>query len=460
VSVGYGMALIELLTRTGVVNFDDEVLRGDVEAGADDTDAREMTRLVYVLWQRWVRQGAVINHEALEDLVRRSESLFGEAEHLRSALDYLLLWAEAIRYSKAKDLAGPYHEVFTNGNHVAAIGRRIDAIGGELSTEYGALMFRALLASTSDRNAAASLFQAANAASPEFAKATLLDQFASTYFSTSELSTRADEVDERRRSLLGEFQLMSEPKQGDGEGTLFLFSCDPVYFAIYLPYWISLSQYLLDLDVSLHFVLVCEQREAAEILDRGRKVIESTTHLRGGDLDLLGEHLSFSQVEVPGYVKDRTTFYACARYLVARNLDRQFKGRVVILDIDMTVRSDPGVFLQRLREVSDLRLPIVIAGGLESLIPTRRYMAGTFPVPKGELGERVMQSLETYIYAGLSSAVSGTLDQNALAYVAEGMIREYGPDALIAVGKLGQPFVQLAPVKQMQEAGQRKLEVP
>lgn len=450
--------LIELLTREGAVSIDDNALRGGVEADAGGTEVREMTRLVYVLWQRWVRQGAAINHEALEILVRSSQSLPEEAEHLRSALDYLFLWAEAIRYSKAADLAGPYHEVFTNGDHVAAIGRRVDAMGDELSTEYGALMFRALLASTSDRDTAAGLFHAANAANPEFAKATLLDQFASTYFSTTELSARADEVDERRRALLSEFRLLSEPKQGDDGSTLLLFSCDPVYFAIYLPYWISLCQYMLDLDINLHFVLVCEQQEASEILDRGEQVIESTAHLRGGDLGLLSKHLSFSHVETPGYVKDRTTFYACARYLVAMNLDRRFKGRVVILDIDMTVRSDPAMFLQRLREVSDLRLPMTIASGLQSLIPARRYMAGTFPVPKGELGERVMSSLESYIYAGLSSEVSGTLDQNALAYVAEGMIGEYGHDALIAVGRLGQPFTQLAPVKQMQEAGQRKLE--
>lgn len=450
--------MIQLLTRADVASLDDEVLQGVVEAGADGADAREMTRLVYVVWQRWVRQGATVNRKVLEDLVRRCRSLPDGARHLRSALDYLLLWAETIGYSKAEDLAGRYPMIFTNGSHVAAIGRRIDALDGELNSEYGALMFRALLASTDDRDAAAGLFRAATAADPEFAEATLLDQFASTYFSTGELNERAEEVNERRRSLLGEFQLLCEPKQGNDESTLLLLSCDPVYFAIYLPYWASMCQYMLDLDVSLHFVLVCEQREAAEILDRGREVIESTTRLRGGDLDRLLRHLSFSQVEVPEYVKDRTTFYACVRYLVARSLNREFKGRVVILDIDMTVRSDLGEFLRRLREVSDLRLPIVIAGGLASLIPTRRYMAGTFPVPKGEMGERVMQSLEAYIYAGLSSEVSGTLDQNALAYVAEETIAEYGPDALIAVGGLGQPFVQLAPVKQMQEAGQRRLE--
>jgi hypothetical protein len=450
--------LIELLTRDDVVGIDDRILGNGPGNHVDCMDAREMTRLVYVLWQRWVRQDAEINHKALKDLVRRSGSLAGESRHLCCALDYLLLWAEAIGYARANDLKGRYHEIFGPTEHVTEIHKRLNAVGGELSTEYGLLMFDAMLASTSDRAAAASLFQAANAANPGFAKAALLDQFASTYFSSAELRARAEEIEERRRLLLDEFQLLSEPKRTGDEGTLFLFSCDPVFFAIYLPYWISLGQYLLEFDVSLHFVLACDDHDSDDLLDRGQGVIESTARLRGVDPDLLSSCLSFSRTQVPEYVKDRTTFYACARYLVARRMAERFNGRLLVLDVDMTLRSDPRVFFQHLERLPQGRLPMMIASGVATLIPTRRYMAGTFPVPEGELGEWVMQTLEAYVYAGLSSDVSGTLDQNALAYVAEETIGRHGPDALVSVGSLGQPFVQLAPVKQIQEAGQRKLE--
>lgn len=452
--------LIELLTRGDMVGPDVRMPRDGGEVGMVDVDVREMTRLVYVVWRRWARQGSAINREALKGLVRTSGSLPEGSKHLCCALDYLLLWGEAIEYSRANDLKGRYHEIFSHTDHVAAIRERLDAVGGELSTEYGPLMFSAMLASTSDRTAAAELFRAANVASPEFSRAALLDQFASTYFSSAELRAKAEEAEERRRSLLEGFQVLGEPEWDGDDGILLLFSCDPIFFAIYLPYWVSLSQYLLELDIYLHFVLVCDGQDADEILDKGQRVIESTARLRGCDPGLLSVHLSFSRVQVPSYVKDRTTFYACARYLVAGTIAGRFGGCVLVLDIDMTLRSDPEVFFQNLKRLPQPRLPIVIAGGMESLIPTRRYMAGTFPVPDGELGEWVMQSLEAYLYAGLSSAVSGTLDQNALAYVAEEMISRYGPDALVAIGSLGQPFVQLAPVKQMQEAGQHKLEAP
>jgi hypothetical protein len=222
---------------------------------------------------------------------------------------------------------------------------------------------------------------------------------------------------------------------------------------------VSVALHLCDHDIELHFVLVGDSAGVAELIERSADVARSVSRLRGGEAALAVDRMSFSRVAVPDHVRMPQTFHACSRYLLAGELRQRTDRSIVILDIDMMLRADPAPFLRGLRELAGSRLSTTMGGGgLASLIPARRHLAGTFPVPEGEMGEMVMQDLEDYIHLGLSSPISWTLDQNAIAYAVERAVSRHGPDIALSTHEIGVPFAQWASAKGLFVAEQRKLE--
>jgi glycosyltransferase involved in cell wall biosynthesis len=460
---GGGKATKEVVERlfdaltAGEAEAPEEILDLTTKDDADPVHLRHLTRFVFRAWAHLSRTPERADGKMLQALARRSASREGVSQHVRTALDYLSLWVEVTRYFEP--LRGVGHRViFAGDDHLVAIREKIEERGAELSTTYGRLMFEGMLMSIRDRSAAAELFRAARAEDPDFANAQRLDDFAATYFTAEEIGARHVELAERRTCVLESFEPLAEQVPGGKDDTLLLFSCDPTFLVIYFPYWASIAEYLKEDGVSMHFVVTGDTREGAGAIERALTLGNALSDLRRSDSFGLADSLSFSTVAVPGWVENPKTFYACARYLLARDVAKRFNGRVLVLDVDMVMRANPVDFLRRHGDALDACLPVVMSkAGMSSLIPARRYGAATFPVPRGELGDRAMRHIEDYMCAGLSCPISWTLDQNALNYAADRTVVEYGPDALLNIADSHRPFAQ-EPIRRLYETGQRRRE--
>jgi tetratricopeptide (TPR) repeat protein len=414
-----------------------------------DTDQNHVTHVAHFffhLWKRLQKGPGSVNAEALRSAARRSASMDISAD-VRTAIDYLVLWVEVVQYFAEHELwLTKYSDLATSDTHISGLRERLRCRGTELSTSYGSLMIEGMLASLRNRDTAATLFRAAKAENPDFAAAQLLDQSVNTYFTEGDLSRRASEIEERR----ADFQQSFEHLQGEiiphRERTLFLFSCDLAFFAAFFPYWVSAAEYLREQGICMHFVLICDHAEAIAAVERALDVAATVARLRGSAPARHSDGLSFSTAQLPQASSPKTV-YASARFLVARQLNAEIEGRIIILDIDMTMRDDPTKILSSLNNIPD-RLPVVMTSGMVTLAPARRYLAGKVLLPSGDLGETAMQHIESYIYAGLLNETSWMLDQNALAYAAERVEAAHGPDSIIDVENNLRSFGQ-APIRQL-----------
>lgn len=426
-----------------------------------DSEAEFLEHLAAFVMRSWKGlSGENVNRDGLQQAARSCAAATEVSRHVCTALDYLSLWVEVERYFDEHDLKRKrFSEIFTGDKHVVGINEVIDGHSEGLSTRYGLFMFKGMLASArGDRTVAADLFAEAARNEREFAHAQSLDLFAATYFTPEQVDGRRAGAAEQYGSLMEAFKLCADLEPGGVEDTLIVFSCDAKFFSVYFPYWASVIEYLRHHNVSLHFILVGEPNETRTVHERGVALAEAIAGLRGSDARRPSEGLSFSTVPVPPHVVDKTTFYACARYLFARKIRNQRNGEILLLDIDMTLQMDPSAFLGHLREEVDGRLPVVMGGGKSSLIPARRFMAGTFLVPGGELGDEALQHIEDYILSGLACPRSWTLDQMALAYAVERVVGTRGADTVMDIGIFRRPFAQ-QPINRLYEDGQRRLDL-
>ncbi len=448
--------LLNALTASGQIEAPDDLLTFARRDGSATDQLGDVSHFFYQVWDLMHRAPGSVNATTLRAVAQRSASIEEVSHHVRTALDYLLLWAEVDRYFAEHQLrSANYSEVRASHEHIRAVHTILKSCNSGLSTRYGSVMLEAMLTSMVDRNSAAGLFSAAREENPQFASAQLLDEFTATYFSAEEVAANARQIAARRAEFMEHFVLLEEPLLGDKASTVLLFSCDPVFFAAFFPYWASTAEYLRTQDISLHFTLVGDYSETVTSVEHGLAVATAVSRLRGFDPAALSDALSFSTVEVPEWVGNPTTVYACARYLLARELAGHVGSRVFVLDIDMVMRDDPAESLRRLGEIPDGHLPVVMTKGLAMLVPARRHLAGRVFLPNGEMGDRSLQHVEDYIYAGLSRSASWTLDQNALTYASEQIVATNGPESITDIAHHIRSFAQ-DPVRQLYREGQRR----
>jgi hypothetical protein len=417
----------------------DAILRA---ADGDPRCAPELARLVYVLVTRlWSAPGR-IDLAAVGELRERAEP----GSQVATALDVVSLWGVVDRYVARHDLRhADYPAVSAHGPAL------LDAVDAHPAAPdaHAKLMLRAMLTSAFDRPAAARLFAAARACGPAVGGAIGLHDGSATYFAPAQLAAAEGAIAGRRDALT---LVGAAPEAAGEDDTLLLFSCDPVFFAAYFPYWAFAAEYLKARRLHLHFILA--GGEPDRIVDRASAVLGGIADLRG--FSRHGANVSFSAAAVPDYVAEPRTFYACARYLFARRLAAGFGGRVVIADVDMALREDPAAFLANLRQPRlETRFSVVVSRGTASVMPWRRYMAGTLIVPRAEPGATAMRLLEDYILAGLDRQPSWTLDQNALTYTVERLVAAHGADVILDTRSLKRPFAQET-VRRLYESEQRR----
>lgn len=442
--------LLEGLTGTDSTDISEVALNS--VARMNDLD--RLSAFVFSAWAQ-MRKSREVNVSMLQSVARQLGAEEEAPRHIRSTFDYLLLWAEACRYFNQNRLRFATFKDLVDHDHAVALGKVVEACGPVLSTDYGRLMFEAMLASGTARSRAARLFQSARTDSPELASALDLDHFAATYFSADAIRARASESAERLAALTGDLRYIVEPAPREQHSIQLLFSCDAAFFKIYFPYWASVAAWLRQLDVQMHFVIAAEPSEATAVVESALELLNSLGRLRGTDPRKLRDSISFSGVAVPSWVPSPKTFYACARYLLAPEIGTRFAGRILIVDIDTRMTQDPTPFLQYLRDLSPGGTALVPARGISCLIPARRFMGSTFLVPHRAEGGDSMRHVTEYMCAGLTCKTSWTLDQNALNYMVDQVAASDGPGAVVDLGQIPRPFAQ-EPVRRFYRAGMRR----
>jgi hypothetical protein len=343
---------------------------------------------------------------------------------LRAAIDYLRLWTVASDYFQRHQLhRATALDIHGHADHARELTQLHDECAAGIATRYGPLIHEAMIRSIIDREAASRLARAALEEEPLLGQASRLDQWANTYFAGVDLVRSYDTINARRALLMDGFTLTTDAVAPSDTKTTLLFSCDPIFFAAFYPYWASTAEYLRSANMALHFVLVgTDARSLEGAIEQGVALSRATSRLRG--TAGAASNVTFSTLWVPDYVESQRTLYACARYLVARRVSALASTRVLVLDIDTIMVDDAAAIPLHCWE--DYAVCASMPMGLRVLIPTRRYLAGMFPVPTGALGEEAMQAVEDYIYLGLSQPNSWTLDQNALTYAAERITDRHG----------------------------------
>jgi hypothetical protein len=235
---------------------------------------------------------------------------------------------------------------------------------------------------------------------------------ASTYFDQATMEGEAGTVGERREAL--------PPKEEygsiglDGVRHLCLFSCEERFLRIYLPYWLSIAEYLKPLGFAYHVLITAPSSEAASMVEDAEASLRALAKLRDANPATFGDNISFSSVAVPSWCADERAYSACARYLYARELSERTGMRVIVQDIDLVVSFDPSPWFEA--------MPVdrIVLGSYSpdlSIDPWRKFSAGVFGLPHDEAAFELMRVIEDYLLEGLGQQASWYLDQNALAYL-------------------------------------------
>lgn len=125
---------------------------------------------------------------------------------------------------------------------------------------------------------------------------------------------------------------------------------------------------------------------------------------------------TFSYEARPLFIKDIRTYYACSRFLIAKDIMYKFKSNALIIDADLYIFDNLKSYVSNLEQY-DISLPFSKA--LHSLYPWRRIMAGSVFLKNNEDSLAFLNFVNKYIVNNLAKENTWTLDQNALSYAYE-----------------------------------------
>ncbi|MBX7248586.1 MAG: hypothetical protein K1X35_05975 [Caulobacteraceae bacterium] len=308
---------------------------------------------------------------------------------------------------------------FFQSEHLTAIVEPALAAAARLpgadAGSYVARLLRAKLASLRSRAEAAVLFEDLRNQEHRFRTVSDFDNGVATYFSAEHLAARAPVLEARRAALIASLEIRSAPP-AESATPVFLFSADPRFLAIYLPYWLGMAEYCKARSMDFHVVLNAAPAEADAVLRRVGALRDSLAELRGGDPARYADNLTFSVCPVPDWCRAPLSFYACSRFLLLGELTRRFRREILVQDIDFSLVKDPAAFL---RQFPGPGIGIHASEGMFGLDPWRRIMGGGFSAPDDDQARASLRRLEHYLLEGLGEANSWYLDQNALAYFVE-----------------------------------------
>lgn len=261
---------------------------------------------------------------------------------------------------------------------------------------------RGHVASLFDRGLAQKYYSAAFGKS-HIVKRFYIDQGVNTYFASLESQPRLAEDPQHKIS-----QICSSAKLS------LVFSMDAGFCSAYLPLMLHYARYMS--DINYHFVFVGSKSEVSACREMLDVLVTAQEKCAGRKM----VNYSCSTMSIPATVKEKVTFYACARYFAASELLEYFEG-VYVMDMNIQFTENPATYFSSMWE-HDVCLPKGL--NLGQLMPWRRFMAGNVFVRNTEAGRAFLSTVVDYMRAGLVCADSWTLDQNALCYAMEVMDME------------------------------------
>lgn len=187
-------------------------------------------------------------------------------------------------------------------------------------------------------------------------------------------------------------------------------SVDPSFFRIYAPTILHNAQQLPSVDFVI--VLCATAQEADNLHQDASSYLAGLTALNRQDAP---SNVRIMAVSTPNWVGNERTFYACARFLAVPGLLEDYES-VYAMDADLFMVRDPRPFLTN----TTTALSVPRTEGPFGVSPWRRYMAGSAVANRDYLVSPARNRLEDYLSVGLAEQASWMLDQNALAYAAEG----------------------------------------
>lgn len=438
--LGGAAALAELLT---VVNSSDPRRpppRSLMYLGrADDTpdSAHSLARVLFDALEGPAgihqRRGA-LNFGAYETLAQDAARRDGISAYVRDTLEYLALYGVVDRYFNAQGFTNQFlrgvfaiYDFFTPG-HAEELLECLRRCPVYREESFAAAMLDGCVLSTYDRDAAAGRFECAQRANGDM-WALESDLGAASYLTQQLVSTRARELVVSKRRLQDSLTFLTPMRSWRRGEHMYVCACDPRSFRIYFPFWMNMADYMKPRLVSFHFLLHSDPAEAMELVGTADTLRHRLGALRGYEVGEYADNISFSVVPISEDVTDPIGFYACARFLLARRIGNEYRGPVLMHDVDMFFRTDPKTYLDAL---DSERISIQLGDpNLAMLKPWRRFLGGTLVVPFSERAHEGLAALEDYVTAGLPLQRSAT-DQNALTYFVEDAIATGVREQLIA----------------------------
>jgi hypothetical protein len=348
------------------------------------------------------------------------------------ALNYVRLYQALAKQMRTLDLDGEKWFGASMPHHAAAgLIAAVDAVEGFDATLLSSKLVLGKLYALQSRDAASRLFSSAHAE--------LHDQFdvfpheggADTYLDASTLERNEEVIAERRESLPERREYGSVCL--DNARFFIFMSCERKFLRIYMPYWLSVAEYLKARGFAFHVLLTDATDEADDIVESAAVLLRALAVFRGYDPTTFCDNVSFSSVPVPPWCPDRRSYSACARFLYARELSERTGARVIVQDIDFFVSHDPVPWYEALPPD---RLSLGSYGVKLTVDPWMKFSAGIYVLPHEASAFALMQRMEDYLLKGLGKPVSWYLDQNAIAYLYEVGTSDYGDDLLFNLDRL------------------------
>lgn len=268
-----------------------------------------------------------------------------------------------------------------------------------------ALLIRGQIESVYSRTEAADTFSLAK----QYDSKGLINRFSwdsgvLSYFSSKEVSQTALNSDITRLN----YSWTAKAKSSSDKAIIV--SVDPIFFRIYGPMMLFNAQQVP--EINFVFLICATEGEVRDLTLASRRYLATLSNLNHQSVN---QNISFYAVDIPDWVQDRKTFYACARFLALPDMLQRYKN-VYCMDADLLMKDDPVPFFAR---TSRLKFSVPKNSSLIGIIPWRRHMAGSLVANRAFLESPALCDLNRYISSGLQQAFSWTLDQNALSFAAE-----------------------------------------
>lgn len=186
-----------------------------------------------------------------------------------------------------------------------------------------------------------------------------------------------------------------------------VFSVDEKFFRAYISNILNISTVLKEINFHIHIIgnyASTKQLiyEALDIYENINKIVKNKS-----------QKPTFSTEEIPSYVNDKRTFYACSRYINAQYFMNLFNTDIFIMDIDAIFYKLPFEYFKECLE-HDVCLPI----RTDPLWTCgRRVLAGLVYFKNNEKSREFLNMTKNYMLSCFKIPYDlWVLDQNALEY--------------------------------------------